>query len=594
MAVVEKPAASGRSRGRDLALNIGAVAGLLCVLAAAASFLFGIKPLVFRSGSMSPDIPTGALALAKATPAADLQVGDVVSVENQQGTRITHRVHEIVSSDGTTAVLILKGDANVDADLTPYTVTEADRVFASVPGLGYVVSWLSSPAAIFLGGALVGGVMVLAFGPGAKRKGYDDSDSDAGSGAAGSDPTPQSPPAAYAHAYDLPTESFRTQGLSMRRILPARAVIALVVAGLTAIGVTTVGTAAAFTDNATAASTIKSVPNFFPTPLTTDLDCYSKGTAGFRQVEFWWPTKGNTPLGVPYTYQLIVKDHNGNIVRNEHITTGPDGNGWHTRSQFRHSATAKTYRVEIHTVNGSVMSTGAMVHNIYIATTSDTYCTGTNYLQANPPFENDIYGGMGPASARVDTANLSAPSPNRDSSGDTPATTTATAQSTTATTESTTPAPSTTAPSTTSGTSSAAPSSTTTTTAPKTTTSITPPGTTSAEPSATPTTPPSTEDTAGTTTTTPTAALAGAKVSPSGTYTAGRSGSDAVVRDASGQEVFSTAVSGTAVLQWDTTSDRLWIVDGDRLRYVNPGSWIPVSVDPDSGQVPDAIAALLE
>ena len=162
----ENPAEPGRFSGRELALNLGAIAGLICVLAAAASFLFGIKPLVFRSGSMSPDIPTGALALAKTTPAADLGVGDVVSVENQQGTRITHRVHEIVSSDGATSVLILKGDANKDADISPYTVTEADRVFFSVPGLGYAVSWLSSPAAIFLGGALVGGVMVLAFSPG--------------------------------------------------------------------------------------------------------------------------------------------------------------------------------------------------------------------------------------------------------------------------------------------------------------------------------------------------------------------------------------------------------------------------------------------
>ncbi|NKW54533.1 hypothetical protein GS933_25280 [Rhodococcus hoagii] len=91
-------------------------------------------------------------------------MGDVVSVENESGVRITHRVHEIVSTDGATSTLILKGDANTDADISPYMVAEVDRVFFSVPGLGYAVSWLSSPAAIFLGGALVGGVMVLAFG----------------------------------------------------------------------------------------------------------------------------------------------------------------------------------------------------------------------------------------------------------------------------------------------------------------------------------------------------------------------------------------------------------------------------------------------
>lgn len=165
-----------RSRAWNVALNVGAVVGLICVLATVASLVFGIKPLIFRSGSMSPEIPTGALALSKATSAGELQPGDVVSVHNEQGTRITHRVHEIVSRDGGSAVLILKGDANENVDLTPYTVAEADRVFASVPVLGYVVSWLSSSVAIFLGGVLAGGLLVLAFGPGAQRK-SDDPDS---------------------------------------------------------------------------------------------------------------------------------------------------------------------------------------------------------------------------------------------------------------------------------------------------------------------------------------------------------------------------------------------------------------------------------
>lgn len=54
--------------GRELALTVGAVAGLICVVAATASMLFGIKPLVFRSGSMSPEITTGSLALAVQCP----------------------------------------------------------------------------------------------------------------------------------------------------------------------------------------------------------------------------------------------------------------------------------------------------------------------------------------------------------------------------------------------------------------------------------------------------------------------------------------------------------------------------------------------
>lgn len=152
-----------RSR-RELALNAGAVAGVICLVAACASLLFGITPLVFRSGSMSPDIPTGSLALARTADASDLRVGDVVSVDNQAGTRITHRV-VATEPAGDQVVLTLKGDANPAADPVTYTVSEADRVLGSVPVLGYVAAWLSSKTAIFLGGIVAGALLMLAFGP---------------------------------------------------------------------------------------------------------------------------------------------------------------------------------------------------------------------------------------------------------------------------------------------------------------------------------------------------------------------------------------------------------------------------------------------
>ncbi|QBJ97347.1 signal peptidase I [Rhodococcus sp. ABRD24] len=583
MAIHENATEAGRSRGRDIALNVGAIAGLICVLAAVASFLFGIKPLIFRSGSMAPDIPTGALALSKTTQAADLQVGDVVSVENQQGTRITHRVDEIVSSDGTSSVLILKGDANQDADLTPYTVTEADRVFFSVPGLGYVVSWLSSPAAIFLGGALVGGVMVLAFGPGSKRK--DDDDSDSGSDADGEAPgahgVGEPPPAAYAHAHDVPTESFRTQGFSMRRILSARAVIALGVVGLTAIGATTVGTAAAFTDNATAASTVKSAANFYPTPLVPSASCSTNGVWGSRSVTIKWTSAGTSPLGSAYQYRVFVKrNSDGYVAKDSGVISGL------SYGSFRIGDTARGYRAEVHTVNNGVMSTGWMGHNMWASThNADTYCDGGQNNTANPAFENDIYGGLGPASAGGNFLRA-APGVSQPEVAGPSATSTTSAQSTVETTESTTVSPSSTTVATTT------PSTVTT---PPTTTSTGQPSSTSTEPSSTTVTSMPVDGTTAATTTNPvTTALDGVMVSPSGAYTAGRSGSDAVVQDASGKAVFTTPVPGSTVLQWDATSDRLWMVDGDVVRYVDAGSWTLVTVDSASGDIPEAVAALIK
>lgn len=165
MAGNERPDGSTtRNVGREVALNVGATLGLLCIVAALASLFFGVKPLVFRSGSMSPAIHTGALALSKTVPADELAVGDIVSVVNNQGTRITHRVAALEPSNGGVVLVTLKGDANKQPDLAPYPVTEADRVFFHVNGLGYVAAWLSSPLAIFLGGGLVGALIVLAFG----------------------------------------------------------------------------------------------------------------------------------------------------------------------------------------------------------------------------------------------------------------------------------------------------------------------------------------------------------------------------------------------------------------------------------------------
>ncbi|OQQ31347.1 signal peptidase I [Prescottella equi] len=161
---------SAAHKAREVALTVGAVAGLICIVATVAALLFDVKPLIFRSASMSPAITTGSIALARTVPATDLTVGDVVSVENAQGTRITHRVYEIQQQYGDTSVVTLKGDANTEPDVEPYAITEADRVFWSAGGLGYVAAWLSSSTAIFLGGALVGALLVIVARPSPGRR----------------------------------------------------------------------------------------------------------------------------------------------------------------------------------------------------------------------------------------------------------------------------------------------------------------------------------------------------------------------------------------------------------------------------------------
>ncbi|MGW0173598.1 hypothetical protein ACWDUM_07105 [Rhodococcus sp. NPDC003322] len=580
MAIHDAPLASGRSRGREIALNVGAIAGLICVLAAAASFFFGIKPLVFRSGSMSPDIPTGALALARTTPAADLAVGDVVSVENEQGTRITHRIHDIVSGDSTGAVLILKGDANRDADISPYPVTEADRVFFSVPGLGYAVSWLSSPAAIFLGGAFVGGLMVLAFGPASKSK---DNESDSGDG--GTPVAHQSIEKQVTHAhsgFDAHPTQFVTQPrqtMQIRRLMPARSLIALGAVGVTALGFTAVGTTAAFTDSAMATSSFSAAANFYPTPLVSNVTCSTSGTVGLRKATVSWtaPT-GTPPLGGAWNYRVIVRrDNNASEVIDTYNQTST------TVSGYRAGTTARGYIVEVHTVNGPNVSTGWNGQGLWSGAVLDTYCSGGASGQPNPAGENSVSGqgtetqsmrmalGASPSPEAVAPSETSAAPTTTDAAASTttvsaaPLTTTATptAQASTTTTESTTtatPAPTTTTES-------------TTTSAPSTTT-----GEESVEEAATA---PSAGD------------LAITNTSTSGAYTATVSGTTATITDKAGARVFTTTVGKKAMVQWEASSDRLWIIDGDTLSVVDAASGTETSVDPTSGEVPAEVAVLV-
>lgn len=148
-----------RTTVERILFNAGAVLGSLCLVLAALALVFGLKPLIFTSGSMGPAIPTGSLALAVPVAAAEIAPGEVVSVVASDGTRITHRV---VSADSA-AGLVLKGDANAVADLQPFTGATADRVLFSIPGLGYLASWMASPWVFLLGGLLCAYLIYVAF-----------------------------------------------------------------------------------------------------------------------------------------------------------------------------------------------------------------------------------------------------------------------------------------------------------------------------------------------------------------------------------------------------------------------------------------------
>jgi signal peptidase I len=132
----------------SLVLTLTAVLGTLCLLGTLVAPLLGIRPLIFTSGSMSPAIPAGSLALAKTTGADDLQVGDIVTVP-LNGNYVTHRIVEITHGPGR-ATLLLRGDGNKVNDAAAYPVTEVPRTFVSVPRLGTFVAWFSHAPGVYV------------------------------------------------------------------------------------------------------------------------------------------------------------------------------------------------------------------------------------------------------------------------------------------------------------------------------------------------------------------------------------------------------------------------------------------------------------
>ena len=151
-------------RLREAVLWLGAGLGALCIVWTLGILVSGVTPLVFTSGSMSPAIAAGDLGFARTIDASEIEVDDVVSVVNAKDVRVTHRVID-VQHEGKTAVLRLQGDANQIPDDELYTVTEAERIWFSVPKLGYVVKGASSQYGMFAGGMLVAVVLMLAMRP---------------------------------------------------------------------------------------------------------------------------------------------------------------------------------------------------------------------------------------------------------------------------------------------------------------------------------------------------------------------------------------------------------------------------------------------
>nr|WP_306630196.1 signal peptidase I [Arthrobacter ulcerisalmonis] len=124
------------------------MAGGLCLLAVLAGAVLNVSLVVFRTGSMSPGINPGDIAVVQEVPAASLQPGDVATVQREASALpVTHRVVANVTdpADPQKVLLTMKGDANESEDPVRYNVPTAKRLLFSAPALGYWVMRLQTP-----------------------------------------------------------------------------------------------------------------------------------------------------------------------------------------------------------------------------------------------------------------------------------------------------------------------------------------------------------------------------------------------------------------------------------------------------------------
>ncbi|WP_299575151.1 signal peptidase I [uncultured Williamsia sp.] len=389
----------------ETALTVGALAGVLCVVVAIVSVAFGLSPLVVRSGSMTPTIATGDIAVARSVAATDVRVGDIVSVTRPDGTRVTHRVTTIDARVGNSTTMTLRGDANPVADAEPYTVTSVDRVAFHIPKAGYVLTWFATPWVWALATMAVLGLLWVAFRPDrlwhARRHGR--------------------------HA--------KVSRTADRRSIAVQVIaVAVVVASALTGYARTSGTFAALTDTATATGSVSAIRPTAPASLS----CTTVGTL-VTSARLSWP---NPVASQGYDYQLVFTPR---LLGTSRTVTVPASTTDPTTLNVTSSyvttilglSVLGTYDVELRSKVGNFTSSGRLTIalGVVLGSVSCGASTGTSSAAAAPPAARQT----APTSSASTTPSTSTTSSVPPSSMTTAPTTTTSPSSTPPATTTTTP-----------------------------------------------------------------------------------------------------------------------------------------------------------
>lgn len=161
---------------RKIANGLSTVVMVLVVLLAltlVGGRLFGMQTYAVLSGSMEPAYPTGALLYVRKVDPADIQPGQVITFLLDEHTVATHRVVEVIPDPEEAGIYRYrtKGDANEAADAgLVHCKNVLGTPVASIPYLGYVITWIQNPPGTYYAIALALFMVLLMLLPESPRQ----------------------------------------------------------------------------------------------------------------------------------------------------------------------------------------------------------------------------------------------------------------------------------------------------------------------------------------------------------------------------------------------------------------------------------------
>lgn len=112
--------------------------------------LFGYRPYIVLSGSMEPNLQVGDMVIIKQVDEAQVEVGDIITFEDENGATITHRVVDIIIKDGK-KLYQTKGDNNNSCDVGLISIENIKGKYNfKIPKIGKIIAQIITPTGLML------------------------------------------------------------------------------------------------------------------------------------------------------------------------------------------------------------------------------------------------------------------------------------------------------------------------------------------------------------------------------------------------------------------------------------------------------------